>query len=154
VSLASAFIARYSEQRVLNLTQADAAGETAYSSTKLATACTDAEGEFVTLVGVDFDDTDNRHLRVAVQLVEAILLEYGAASQEEADRARTRAEKAAVALRKTTSRSRMLPETDSPFTPTTTPSGTRPRVDREDFGTSIPNPPTGTSGSPWLPGSP
>lgn len=143
MSLVTEFQARYSAARIVELTRADNADASTASSTMLTTAATDAEADFVDLVGLDLDLTEPRHVRVAVLLMEAILVEYGAGLTPEAEALRKKAEARALALRKTTSRDRAAPTTSSPLDPTEERSGSRPAFDRSHFDQMVPNPPLG-----------
>lgn len=101
--------ARYTEQKLIELTNKDDETATTIDDTRLGLAVTDTEAAFETHVGVAYDDTDARHVRVAVRGVIVHLLgdsELGPLSDERYDHWRTMCED----LAKVTSRARILPE--------------------------------------------
>lgn len=101
--------ARYPEQKLIELTNKDDKTATTIDDTRLAVAITDTETAFETLVGLAYDDTDARHVRVAVRGVIVHLLndsELGPLSDERYDHWRTMCED----LAKVTSRARILPD--------------------------------------------
>lgn len=111
--------ARYSTEylaRLSNLGENVANDE--INVTRLDQACTDASAEFETLVQDELDLSNTRHLRVATTLVEVLLIEWGAGGSDHAAAMRSKAETMAERLRKTSSRARIVPTTDSVVTPT------------------------------------
>lgn len=141
-TLTSEFIARYSTQRVKELTNPDAQGETSYNATRLAKAATDAELEFETVVGVDLDTDNGNHVRVACMVMETVLLEWGAGRTSEAKDARTRSDAALASIAKVLGRNRILPKSSSTLTPSSDGSGiVRPAFDPRRLESIQLNPP-------------
>lgn len=79
MSLQTVVEARVSAQKLVNLTNPDLPAPTTLDSTRLAAACSDAAGEFEVYTGVEFDETDPRHIAPAIDLVVLLLEERGAA---------------------------------------------------------------------------
>lgn len=79
MSLQSQVTARYSSEKLRLLTNPDNRGSTT-DTTRLGYACTDAEAEFRRRTAVAYDDTDDAHVGVAVELVILILMKRGAGS--------------------------------------------------------------------------
>lgn len=121
-TLTDAFEARYSAKRVRDLTLPDNQDSDTADATKLAQAATDAADEFETLCGRTFDATQTSHLRIAVLLMEALLVEWGAGTTSEAKAIRERAKTQSEAVRDVTGRNRILPGV-----------GTTPRAADEPF---------------------
>jgi len=113
---------RYSSQRLIQLTNPDVkpSGATALAvdQDRADAAVTDAEAMFETIVGAAFDIDDAQHVAEAVELVVTILSARGAQSTKAAEEmmrgARARLERLASA----TTRSRILPKSDSTTEPT------------------------------------
>ena len=74
--LTDAYEARYSVQRVVELTNPGDPNATTKNATKLAAAGTDTEARFPVEVGVAFDETDARHVQAAIGGVHAFLHIY------------------------------------------------------------------------------
>lgn len=117
-TLATATIARYSAQRLLELTNPENPNASSRNDTLLEQAVTDATAEFATLVQETLDTSDTAHLRVATALVVLLLMEWGSAPASGAAKFREQVEKMATALKMVTSRDRILPQTKSVLTPT------------------------------------
>ncbi len=139
-ALTTEFLARYSDARVRALTLADNQPGTSYDAAKLSQAATDATQDFQTLCGVVLDTDNVNHVRTAVLLMEAILLEWTVSSSEAA-KVRERAEKVATAVAKVTGRDRIVPTSDSNLTVTEERSGQRPAFDPAYMGQYTLNPP-------------
>lgn len=116
MSLTTLVQARYSSQRLANLTNPDAPNATTTDSARLTAACADAEAEFETHTGVVFDETDARHVSYAVRGVVAILTDRmgtkGGAEQLQ------RWYESLARLRQVTGNDRTTPETNSVMQPT------------------------------------
>lgn len=151
MALSDEVIARFSTQRLKNLTNPDAPSATSYDATRLATACTDAAADFEIYAGTVFDVTDARHVPVAIRGVVAYLHTYtdngAAADALKAFRFELKA------LAKVTGRDRILPYTDSALEPSPNPrEGTtraRPAFDDSVFDPIVVQPPTGGSPPSW-----
>lgn len=77
MTLVTNFQARYSSTRVLQLSNPDDAAAVVIDTARLQAAADDIEfGEFPQICGVAYDDTDARHVAVAVLGVEWRLLRY------------------------------------------------------------------------------
>lgn len=146
MSLVTEFVARYSDARVRALTLADNQTGSAYDSTKLAQAATDAAEEFEDICGVELVDTNTKHITVGVLLMEALLLEWGTGQSAEAKAVREKAQKRAEQVAKVTGRNRVLPDTDSALEPST-PLSERPAFDRRHTDAFRLRPPLGQSTS-------
>lgn len=116
MALSDEVVARYSAQRLLNLTNPDNPAATSNNATTLAAACTDAAADFKILAGVVFDVTDARHVSVAVRGVIAYLYQY----MDNAAKAPAMADfhYRLKDLAKVTGRDRLLPQTSSHLQPT------------------------------------
>lgn len=75
MSLVSNVTARYSSQRLVELTNADDQAATTVDSTVLGLAGTDVEADFAAH-GITYDDSDARHVAVGVEGVIARLTEW------------------------------------------------------------------------------
>lgn len=128
-ALTTEFLARYSDARVRALTLPDNQVASSYDATKLAQAATDATEEFETLCGVTLDTSDVNHVRVAVLLMEALLLEWGSGGAAMGKEVRARAEAVADRVAKVTGRNRIMPDSNSGLTVTRDRSGQRPAFD-------------------------
>ena len=77
MTLVTNFQARYSNARALQLTNPDEANATLPDAARLQAAADDIQfGEFEQICGVAYDDTNPRHVAVAVLGVEWRLLKY------------------------------------------------------------------------------
>ena len=87
MALTDEVTARYSAQRLVEVTNPDAAAAVVVDAGRLAKACADAAGDFRTFVGVALDLADASHLGPAVRRAYATLLWYmdpaGATSKQE-----------------------------------------------------------------------
>jgi hypothetical protein len=118
VSLIANVTARFSNQRLVNLTRPDAGHQTTADTTVLGYACTDVEGLIQVYAGVEYDDTDARHVAIAcdgvVALLESRIRSIGGAEEANpmvAWRARARE------LGKVSGRDKVTPSTRSQYTP-------------------------------------
>ncbi len=83
MSLRTEFLARYSTQLALNLSNPDSAATVTADSARLDLACTDAEADFELYTAMELDLTNAMHVSVAVEGVKLIMQERGSASDEE-----------------------------------------------------------------------
>ena len=145
MSLSTLVQARYSSQRLVNLTNPDAGTQTSIDSARLTAACDDAEAEFEVHTGVEFDETDARHVSYAVRGVIALLTERmgtkGGAEQLQ------RWYEALNRLRQVTGNDRTTPESTSLLEPTPEDDGrttpVRPAFDDRRFRGLTVDPPHG-----------
>lgn len=86
MALVDEVIARWSTQRLRELTTPDDNTATAYDATRLAKAAMDAKNEFLRRTGVTYDETSNEHHTVGVKGVLAYLLEFRGMAGSEAGR--------------------------------------------------------------------
>lgn len=145
MSLLTQVTTRFSNQRLVELTNQDARTATSYNATVLAAACTDAEAEFETLAGVVYDDNEPKHVVAAIRGVLYHLHNYRGIAFEELQRFQERFEKACEDVALVTSRNRILPRTNSQLTvPSESANGETiyPDFDREAFDGLVPRAPT------------
>jgi len=76
MALVDEVIARWSTQRLRELTTPDDNTATSYNATRLANAATDAKNEFYRRTGVTYDETNSSHHTVGIYGVKAYLLSY------------------------------------------------------------------------------
>ena len=76
MALSDEVIARWSTQRLRELTTPDDNTATAYDATRLGKACMDAKNEFLRRTGVTYSETNSEHHTVGVKGVLAYLMEY------------------------------------------------------------------------------
>jgi len=100
---------RLSTQKLVDLTNPDTTGATTVDTTRRDAAIADVEGEFRTIAGVVYDNTDNRHVKIAVKGVVLYLRSYAKNAKVNFDGF----EKELKALRKVTANNRLLPKTNS-----------------------------------------
>jgi hypothetical protein len=145
MSLSTIVQARYSAQRLVNLTNPDDPTETTLDAAKLTAACDDAEAEFEVHVGMVFNETDARHATFAARGVIALLTERmgtkGGSEQLQRwyDSLKT--------LRHVTANDRTSPATNSVMQPTAEDDGrttpVRPAFDDRRFRGMTVDPPHG-----------
>lgn len=135
MSLSAKFQARYSASRVAALTNPDQPASTSTAdTTRLDAASEDAAAEFLAVCGVAYDDTDTRHVAVAVLAVEWKLLAYQGQHTEVAEKAAEAFLAAAERYALTGGgRARQGPVTTSVLTPSSEVTGARPDMDRENL---------------------
>lgn len=109
---------RLSAQRLRNLTNPDAPNSSAIDTTRLNNAILDVQADFEIYAGVIFDLNDARHVAVAVDGVEAILIERAGLATEARETRRKAWEERLIALGKVTARDRILPKSNSDLEPT------------------------------------
>lgn len=123
--------ARWSNADLVTLTRQGTTGPQTIDTDRLGHACDDAQAEFSVLVGLDYDDDDSEHVRVAVLGVIAHLHERVLAYDEASIRSRARWEKACADLAKARGSLRpVMPQTTSRFDPSQERDGERPAFDR------------------------
>jgi len=130
------------------LTNHDAEAAATVNTTRLGLACDAASAQFPIYAQVNYDDTNQQHVEVAVMGVIAFLRQWstkqGSASGE-VDAYR----QALKDIARISARKRVDPQTTSVLTPSdpdTTAGNVRPRFDPEQFEDVRPNPPLGDSG--------
>ena len=115
MSLLLNVVARYGASYLANLTNPETPGATAYDATRLGYACTDVEALFRIHAGVEYSDSDARHVAVACPIV-ITMLEIGLGKIK-----RREAMDAVVgslgALGMVTGRAKVIPTTNSGLTP-------------------------------------
>lgn len=128
--------ARYSTQRLVELTNPGDVTATTIDTTNLANAILDVEADLAIYAGVTYDGSDARHLSVAIPGVLLKLLLYtNNAGAGYADKEKDWLERV-KALARVTSRDRIQPQTNSVLTPTPEQAGVevvRPGSDRPNF---------------------
>jgi hypothetical protein len=141
-------VSRFSNEKLVTLTNPDNRAENATIDTTLAAfAVADVEADFKLHAETTYDGTDGRHVRIGVQGVIAHLMGYGAAHGEGAAAALDRFHAQLRVLRDTSSRARISPTTDSELEPTDEFEGggtVRPDFDRDRFTGLVPGNPTRT----------
>lgn len=151
MSLSTRVQARYSTQYLTNITNPQNSGGNSIDTTKFDAAITDVEAQFEIYAGTEYDDTNDRHGVVGVELVVSLLLwRNGHGGGKERYDA---AIKALKALALVEGRDRIAMTSNSNMTATQEPLGTKPADDRNQFaGRYTPGQPSGTAGSnPYLP---
>ena len=86
MALSDEVIARWSTQRLRELTTPDDNTATAYDATRLGKACMDAKNEFLRRTGVTYSETNSEHHTVGVNGVLAYLMEYRGLAGSQAGR--------------------------------------------------------------------
>jgi len=143
-TLADAVTARYSPQRLIELTNPDNTEGATLDPQQLELAVTDATAEFSILVQATLDVTDANHLPVAVELVLLKLMEWGSVSGSTVSKKRDQVEAMAkrLSLVDTNARNRISPKTKSVLSPTSeqrvTGETVRPDFDLANFDDLIP----------------
>ncbi|RLB44670.1 MAG: hypothetical protein DRH30_00900 [Deltaproteobacteria bacterium] len=116
-TLKEEFLLRYSEARVIQLTNPDLRAPQAIDTVRLDSAVADANGDFETMVQAAYAEDDSQHIRVGVLLVESILMEYGSATGSAAQAIRAKATDEAAKLRVVTGRGRPAVQTTAILSP-------------------------------------
>jgi len=135
---------RYPETRLVELTNLGDESATVVDDTVLGLAATDVMAEFPIYVGVAYDNSDARHVPVAVSGVIAKLYLQGETPGSKADSMWDAFIERLRSLAKVTGRDRIVPVSSSVLTPTPERDGTetvRPDTDRPDFDDLIPDAP-------------
>lgn len=114
-ALTTEFTSRYSDARVLQLTNADDTDAIANEGTKLAQAATSASAHFETLAQLELDTDEVGHVEVGCLLMEALLCRWGGGAAAEARQLWSEAKAAAESLKGVTSRGRPGWTTDSNY---------------------------------------
>jgi len=128
VALSTHVTNRLSSRRLIELTNPDDNAAVTVDTTLLGYACDDAAAWLEMLAGVAYDDTDARHIAVAISAVEFLLISW-AGPQGEAllrnrpgnetfNELRTRIEEQFGQLGAVTGRDRVKPQTTSNLVPT------------------------------------
>lgn len=150
MSLSSNVQTRYSTQYLINVSNPQNTGGITLDTTKFNAACTDVEAKIEVHCGVEYDDTDPRHVDAAVEGVVSLLLwRNGHGGGKERYDSFIKGLKALALV---TGRDRIAMESDSNMTATTEPLGTKPADDRSQFtGRYAPGQPSSSPPNPYLP---
>lgn len=138
MALADELDNRYPTQFVKNISNPYQSNATAKDTDRIDEAVEDVEGDFLN-EGIEIDLSNKSHVRVAVRGVVALLKEMG--NHPGASKAVERYEQRLDRLAEATSRDRILMQSDSPLTPSTERTGSKPWSDRDHFGDVSPRPP-------------
>jgi hypothetical protein len=148
-------VARVSNQKVVALTNPDGRDDPAAINTARAgKAVDDAKAAFRIHAEQVYDDSDPRHVALGVEGVIAYLMAYGGTGAEGAESAMRRFLDGLRALKDTTARARVSPETISRLVPTddfASGRDVRPSTDRSRFGGITPENPREEEIVPDLP---
>lgn len=106
---------RIPAHRLAQLTNPDSNSATAYDSTWLTQACTDAAAMFATYVGAEYDSTRVDDVRIAVDGVMALLIDRAGSDNKRLEKWKTDAREYAMVR----GRDRILFVTTSELTPST-----------------------------------
>jgi len=146
VSLIANVQARFSAQRLINLTRPDAGNQTTADTTLLGYACTDVEAMVRVYAGTVYDDTDAQHVAVACDGVVALLESRMRTFTVEEQNPMTAWIARARALGKVTGRDKVTPTTNSQYQPSPDlPEGAttvRPAFDNRRFDDTLLDEPT------------
>lgn len=146
MALADEVTARYPEPRLRQLTNGGTESASSINTTTLGYAATDVQADFKTYCGVAYDNSDARHVAVAVEGVIAKLYQRGEAPGSKANALHDAYIERLTALAKVTGRDRLKPTTKSVLTPTSEQQDSSQTVrpsfdDFGDFDRLIPDPP-------------
>lgn len=141
MSLSTRVQARYSSQYLVNITNPQSESGITIDTTKFDAAITDVEAQFEIYAGTEYDDTNDRHGVVGVELVVSLLLwRNGHGGGKERYDA---AIKALKSLALVEGRDRIAMASNSNMTATQEPIGTKPADDRSQFaGKYVPGAPS------------
>jgi len=140
VALADKATERYA-LRLKQLTNPGVQTAAAIDTDILGYACEDVEADFEIVAGIEYDNTEARHVSVAVEGVIAKLALRSEAAGATAIALNDRYIERLEALAKVTGRDRILPVSATQLTPTAEKTGTetvRPDFDRPNFDDLIP----------------
>ncbi len=142
-ALADEYIAIYGSDRIINISNPSSPESATQDTTRIEKAALAAIKDFETIVGISFDETDQEHLTICVDGVDA-WLDFRTPSIKGGKQARKdyREELEAVRLRK--SAHAIAPKTNSNYVPSTHPTG-RPPLDSVSFDRLRMNPPRTSS---------
>lgn len=136
---------RYPAGRLAQLTNPGASAEDTTTDATLDLAADDVEADFEIIAGVEYDNTDARHVSVAVEGVIAKLYMRTEAPGNQEQR-HVRYVERLEALARVTGRDRILPKTTSVLTPSDEQLGSetvRPDHDSTHYDDYIPHAPKG-----------
>lgn len=133
--------ARYSMERLLELTNPDARTATTVNTTRLAYAVADAEAEFASTVGTAFDSSDAQHVALGCQGVLVYLMQYQGLVGDEYGKLRTDWKDQLQRLRKTSGANAWAaPQTTSNLNPTREDADQTPPFDPDNLADWMPTP--------------
>jgi len=144
MALVDQVTSRYPASRLKQLTNPNDQDATTVNATILALAAADVEADFKIYCATTYDNTDARHVAVAVDGVVAKLMGWTEAAGEGSIRRHDAYLDKLRALARVTGRDRISPKTLSPLTPTAEQEDTetvRPDTDRPNFEDLIPEAP-------------
>lgn len=131
MALTDEVITRYSNARLVQLTNPDAArGTTSVDTTRLAAAATDAAAEFALLAGTAYDGTDAGHVAAAVLGVIWKLETYAGPAGANTERSWAAFSEACERVARTEGRNRVWPTGTGTLDPSTEVANSRPDQDR------------------------
>lgn len=131
---------RYSAVFLRNLTNPDDADATTNDTTRLARAVTDVQAAFETYAGVEYDDTDPKHVEVGVACVINYLKARGTAAGKKADALLDKCYERLDKLRNIQAGKRIQPKTSSTAVPVPR-KAEAPIFDHSRFSDIAPRPP-------------
>lgn len=135
---------RYSSARLIQLTGANDQDATAITAAKLSAASTDVQADFLIYCATTYDNSEPKHVAVAVAGVVAKLAMWADAAGSTAETLHDNYIQRLKDLAKVTGRDRVIPSTKSVLTPSAEQTGTetvRPDTDRDDFEDLLPDAP-------------
>jgi len=118
MALAAEVTARYPSARLIQLTRPGTQTATTVDATLLGKACTDVEADFEIIAGIAYDNSDARHVSVAVWGVVSKLAQWSEAAGSTAIALADAWVERLEQLAKVTGRNRMVPKTKSVYTHT------------------------------------
>ena len=118
MALAAEVIARYPSSRLIQLTRQSNQSGSSINTTILGLAVDDVEADFQIIAGVEYDNSDARHVGVAVEGVIAKLARRAEAAGNTSEALHDAYLERLGQLAKVTGRDRIMPKTKSPYTVT------------------------------------
>ena len=145
MALAAEVTGRHSTKRITQLTNPDDQTATTVNATILGYAVTDAEADFLTYAGVEYDNSVAKHVSIGVFGVLAYLRSRMNAAGADADKAISQFQDMLRQLKLTTGNNRITPTSNSRLYPSPVnpenQSNYRPPFDDEDFDRYAPDAP-------------
>lgn len=146
MALADEVTTRLPSQVLVELTNPNTPSATTADATVLAAAAADAQADFQIFAGVEYDNSDVRHVRVGVEGTVYHLHKYKLPPGHPALNSMTQQYNENLqALARVTGRNRIMPKTTSVLVPSDEQSHSgqtvRPSFDRDRFGALEPQPP-------------
>jgi hypothetical protein len=141
MTLSAEVQARFSAQRLIELTNPDNAPATTIDSTRLNNAIADVGADFQIYAGVVLDDTNALHIAVGVQGVEAYLMMRQGVTSEERNKLFDKWKERLKEMSKVGARDRILPQTTSTLEPSEERAGAKPFFDYQSMSDLVPDQP-------------